>query len=576
MTFEEKRRGIFKHLREIYEKPVAEAWTDRFCSLLDQYEGMFSSFKAEKNRRLDDHSAILITYGDSLLDGPTESPLSTLHTFLQEYVKDVISTVHLLPFYPSSSDDGFSVVNPLEVESSLGSWEDIVGLGKDYQLMFDFVVNHLSRSNAWIQASLQGDPQYKDFVIEIEGAEDLRYVFRPRALPLLTSIGGKSIWTTFSEDQIDVNYHNPDVLLHMVEVLLVYMGKGASIVRLDAVAFLWKEFGTNCLHHPKTHAIIRFFAWIMEYLSPHCFLVTETNVPHRDNLSYFGNGHDEATMVYNFPLPPLVFHTFLSQDASALISWAQSLLLPSREVTFFNFLASHDGIGLMPVKGILNEKAIEAMVDHAVSQGGYVSRKNESDGSTSPYELNINYFSALSHFVEGETEEVAVKRFVAASAIMIFFRGIPGIYIHSLVGSSNWYGDAELETHRRRINREKLDYTSLRDELSNPVSRRARILNQLLVLLAFRKTEEAFSTTCEQCIPTMVNPACFVFARCPVDSVQNVLVVINISSDFQVLPFSSYASFVGTKVRDLMTGESIYVWSQLSLEPYQIKILKKL
>ena len=574
MTFEEKRRGVLRHLREIYDKSIAEAWNDRFCSLLDQYESLLSLHGTKSDGNLESHSAILITYGDSILDGQKESPLSTLHTFLETYVKDAISTVHILPFYPASSDDGFSVVDPTMVEPTLGSWDDIASLGKDYRLMFDFVANHLSRSNAWIQGALHDDPCYKDFVIEVEPGDDLRYVFRPRTLPLLTTIEGKSIWTTFSEDQIDVNYHNPDVLYHMVEVLLVYIQRGASIVRLDAVAFLWKEFGTNCLHHPKTHAIIRFFAWILGYLSPSSFLVTETNVPHRDNLSYFGNGHDEATMVYNFPLPPLVFHTLLSQDASALTSWAQSLLLPSKDVTFFNFLASHDGIGLMPVKGILDEKDIEAMADHAVSQGGFVSRKNESDGTTSPYELNINYFSALSNFSEGETEDVAIKRFVAASAIMIFFRGIPGIYIHSLVGSSNWYGDEMLKTQRRRINREKLDYGRLQEELSNPKARRTRILDQLLRLLSYRKTERAFSTTSEMQVPAIINPACFVFARCPDDSKQNLLVVINISSDHQVLPSSSFVSFVGTKVKDLMTGETMDSCLELSLQPYQIKILK--
>ncbi|MBI9096641.1 MAG: alpha-amylase [Sphaerochaeta sp.] len=597
MREEELRRHVYRNLREIYGSEEASLWLDAFSSLLLKYRELLGPRETPQDSRLDQHTCVLITYADSIIDEEHRPTLSVLHTFLKNHVGPSISTIHLLPFYPSSSDDGFSVVDPAAVSPPFGTWDDIRRLQEEYHLMFDFVVNHLSRSNAWIKGFLEDVLEYKDFAIEMDGDEDLRYVFRPRALPLLTKIGDKLVWTTFSSDQVDLNYHNPKVLLSMTEVLLSYVHKGASIVRLDAVAFLWKEFGTSCLHHPKTHAIVRFFAWVLSALSPESFLVTETNVPHRENISYFGSGYDEATMVYNFPLPPLVYHTFLSQDATALSAWAKTLFLPSKEVTFFNFLASHDGIGLMPVKDILNKDEIEAMASHTLKEGGFVSRKSEMDGSTSAYELNINYFSALCHIIKDESDALAVSRFVAASAIMIFFKGIPGIYIHSLIGSKNWFGDTSLQEHPRRINREKIIMQELEDELSDPQSLRFSVFSRMLALLEIRKREVSFSPLADQRVVETDKAGCFAFLRSFIQeenaehkhaekkpekqtdtkgkTVEEVLVVINISAKAQEFPSAWWTSLVGTDCVDLQSNCTVPATEALILEPYQVVLLKR-
>ncbi len=588
MRNEELSRHVFGSLREIYGTVEADHYLDAFLSLLLKYRDLLGPREKLQQSRLDQHSSVLITYADSVKDAQQSPTLSVLYAFLQQYVGSAISTVHLLPFYPSSSDDGFSVVDPIAVNPAFGTWDDVERLQEGYLLMFDFVVNHLSRSNAWIQGSLKDEAEYMDFAIEMNGREDLRYVFRPRALPLLTKIGDKLIWTTFSSDQVDLNYHNPKVLLSMTEVLLSYVYKGSSIVRLDAVAFLWKELGTSCIHHPKTHAIVRFFAWVLSVLSPESFLVTETNVPHRENISYFGNGYDEATMVYNFPLPPLVLHTFLSQDATSLATWAKTLFLPSDEVTFFNFLASHDGIGLMPVKDLLNKDEIERMANHTLEEGGFVSRKSESDGSTSAYELNINYFSALSHSMEDESEDLAVQRFMAASAIMIFFKGIPGIYIHSLIGSRSWFGDATLKEHPRRINREKIDIQQLEEQLSDPASLRSTVLEGMLHLLEIRKSEAAFSPLADQRVVDTENPGCFAFLRTfsreektrnsstmhGENTTEEVLIVINVTARTQEFSSDWRTSLVGNESFDLMTHTTYHHSEGLTLVPYQVVVLK--
>jgi sucrose phosphorylase len=349
--------------------------------------------------------AILITYGDQFR-APGEAPLRTLADFARRHLGGLISTIHILPFYPYSSDDGFSVVDYRAVDPALGSWNDVRRIGQDFRLMFDAVINHVSAGSAWFQAFLRGDPAYRDYFIVVAGGPDLSQVVRPRALPLLsrfaTPTGEQAVWTTFSDDQMDLNYANPDVLLEISDLLLDYAARGAEFIRLDAIAYLWKEIGSPCIHLPQTHRVIQLWRAMFDAVAPHVMLITETNVPHVENISYFGDGANEAQLVYNFALPPLALDAFHTGSARVLSAWAGSLSLPSDRVTFFNFLASHDGIGLNPARGILPEAAIEALVARAVAHGGQVSYKHNADGTQSPYELNVNYFDALSDPAGGD------------------------------------------------------------------------------------------------------------------------------------------------------------------------------
>ncbi|MBM3888201.1 MAG: sugar phosphorylase [Verrucomicrobia bacterium] len=359
----------------------------------------FSVSRDRPRLPLTEGDALLITYADQVRE-PGVAPLQTLAAVAEQYLTGVVSGIHLLPFYPWSSDDGFSVKDYFAVEPSCGSWEDIARLGGRFDLMFDAVFNHMSAQGEWFRRFLAGDPAYRNFFITVEGDPDLSRVIRPRALPLLTEFqtaaGPRKVWTTFSADQVDLSFKNPAVLLRALEALLFYVAKGARFIRLDAIAFLWKEIGTTCLHLPQTHQIIQLMRAVLDEVAPHVLLITETNVPHADNLSYFGDGANEAQLIYNFALPPLVLHAMATGNAEKLTRWARSLALPSDRVTFFNFLASHDGIGLNPARGILSDAEIDGLVALTFKHGGFVSHKNLPDGSQAPYELNINYLDALS------------------------------------------------------------------------------------------------------------------------------------------------------------------------------------
>ena len=530
-------QDIADHLSFLYGTTAAGPIESRLRALISSHQpGPASATPPlEPGRRLPltQRDALLITYGDQVRE-PGVAPLLTLGEFLDEHAAGAVSGVHILPFYPSTSDDGFSVVDYRAVDPELGTWDDVCRIGRRFELMFDAVFNHVSAHSEWFQAFLRDDPKYRTWFITVDGDPDLSLVVRPRALPLLTpfetAAGVKKVWTTFSADQVDVNAHEPELLLALVDALLFYVARGARFIRLDAIAYLWKEIGTPCIHLPQTHSVIQLMRAVLDRTAPDVMLITETNVPHRDNVSYFSDGSNEAQLVYNFALPPLVLHSLATGDATALTRWAAGLELPSDGVTFFNFLASHDGIGVNPVRGILGQDEIDALVARAPAHGGYVSYKHNADGTKSPYELNINYFDALSDPAGDEPEETRIGRFLAAQAIMLAMPGMPGIYFHSLFGSRGDRAGAESSGIPRRINRQKFERLELERELADPSSRRARVLFALKALLRQRQASAAFHPSGRWEVVT-ADPRVFALRRTSPDGAHTVLCLHNVSGD---------------------------------------------
>jgi glycosidase len=570
------------HLTFLYGADRAPALIERLRAILDRFQQRAARRPVRERptarERLTERDVILITYGDQVTE-PDKPLLRTLAEVLEKYVKGVITGVHILPFFPYSSDDGFSVVDYTTVDPKLGTWADVERLGCSFRLMFDAVINHISAQSGWFQGFLSGDPEFADFFIVVDEGTDLSQVVRPRALPLLTRVqmacGERLVWTTFSADQIDLNYANPDVLLRVIEILLLYIEKGAQIIRLDAIAYLWKKIGTSCIHLDETHRVVKLLRAILDAVAPHVILITETNVPHHENVSYFGDGADEAQMVYQFTLPPLVLHTFHTGDASYLSEWAAGLSLPSGSTTFFNFLASHDGIGVRPVEGILSTSEGQALVERTLDHGGHVSYKAEPDGSQTVYELNISYFDALSSLHAAEPLDLQVRRFLASQAIMLGLAGVPGIYVHSLFGSRGHRAGVEHTGRYRSINREKFRRHRLEQALADPASLRHRILYSYLHVIRTRAAHRAFHPNGPQQVLSL-HPALFVLLRTAPDGSEVLLCVHNVSDSGQslsiklgTLPFPHAG-----RVRDLITGAAFPVGAsgELSLQvgPYQV------
>ena len=539
--------------------------TDLLWQLVDNFNR--KNPQAQKkipHGQLTEKDVILITYGDQVQE-KGKPHLRTLAEFSERHLRNVISGIHILPFYPWSSDDGFSVKDYRAVDPKLGDWEHVERLSQSFRLMFDGVINHMSAQGEWFQKFLQNEEPYSDYFIAVKGTPDLSNVVRPRALPLLTEFetaaGKRKVWTTFSTDQVDLNFANPDVLLEIFDILLMYAQRGAQFIRLDAIAYLWKEISTTCIHLPQTHVVIQLLRAVFDEVAPHVHLITETNVPHQDNISYFGDGTNEAQLVYNFALPPLVLHTFRTGDASVLSEWASSLTLPSDRTTFFNFLASHDGVGLNPARGILSSTDIDSLVEQTLAHGGLISYKQNVDGTTSPYEMNINYFDALSNPSSGEPLDLQVDRFMAAQAIMLTIVGMPGIYFHSLFGSRNWKEGVNITKHNRTINRQKLQCDELEKQLVDKNSLCSKVFTRYRDLLLARSSTSAFDPYGGQKILD-VGKDVFAVLRISPDDSKHVLCLQNVTS--QELEIEN--PIKGT-VHDLLTNRSVE--GKILLKPYQ-------
>lgn len=475
----------------VYGKTFSEA---HLHMLLENIEKAASVITERRKMGWDEKDIVLITYADQF-SAKGEKALPVFTRFYNKWLSHSFSHVHLLPFYPWSSDDGFSVIDYHEVAPETGTWRDVAELKQTTSLMFDFVCNHMSAKSAWFANYLKQMPGYDDFFISVDPETDLSAVTRPRALPLLTPFtlhdgSVRHLWTTFSEDQIDLNFASPQVLIAMVDVLLHYLIEGARYIRLDAVGFMWKIPGTSCIHLEQTHQLIQLFRAITEAVAPGTVIITETNVPHKDNVSYFGNGENEAQMVYQFSLPPLVLHAVHSQDVSTLRQWAASLALPSTKTTWFNFLASHDGIGLNPLRGILPESEILSLVEKLQTEGALVNWKNNPDGTRSPYEINVTYLDALSTRESHDSERIA--RFILAHAVLLSFPGVPAVYIQSILGSRNDYDGVEHLGYNRAINREKYAADQIDCALEDKNSLRYPVYSALSQLIVLRRAEKAF------------------------------------------------------------------------------------
>lgn len=556
---------IKKLINYIYGESFSDAHLDVLLSKLEQAA---IDITEKRKSGWDEKDVVLITYADQF-SAKGEKALPVFTRFYNEWLARTFSHVHLLPFYPWSSDDGFSVIDYHSVAPETGSWQDVAELKQSASLMFDFVCNHMSAKSEWFANYLAQKPGFDDFFISVDPETDLSAVTRPRALPLLTPFklhdgSVRHLWTTFSDDQIDLNFASPQVLIAMVDVLLHYLAEGARYIRLDAVGFMWKIPGTSCIHLEQTHCLIQLFRAITDAVAPGTVIITETNVPHKDNISYFGDGENEAQMVYQFSLPPLVLHAVHRQDVKALCQWAGSLALPSTKTTWFNFLASHDGIGLNPLRGILPESEILSLVEKLQQEGALVNWKNNPDGTRSPYEINVTYLDALSSQDSPDDERIA--RFILAHAVLLSFPGVPAVYIQSILGSRNDYEGVERLGYNRAINRKKYTAGQVDLELNNKQSIRHKIYSRLSEFIAIRRGERAFHPDAQAMFESLDEQILKIVRVA--DNGERITALFNFSHNVHTV-YEEALSGV-----ELLSGQAID-GTELTLNPWQVMWIKE-
>ncbi|GHA09333.1 sucrose phosphorylase [Arenicella chitinivorans] len=558
---------VIDHLCRIYPDEDNNTLASRILEAMHLEQGAFT---AELHQNKWSESDLwVITYGDSILH-PDEAPLKTLKRFSDQYLKPEVSGLHILPFFPYSSDDGFAVINYAQVNESLGDWPDIEAIGADYDLMADLVINHCSQRSQWFENFKQRKDPGKDYFVEADPETDLSEVVRPRTSPLLcetqTLDGIRHVWCTFSHDQVDLDFANPELLIEMVRIIRRYLEQGVRIFRLDAVAFVWKEIGTNCVHLPQTHELVRLLRTLIEAHTEAAIVITETNVPNHENLSYFGNAN-EAHAIYNFSLPPLLLHALVTGTSAHLKRWQMSMPPAQTGTFYFNFIASHDGIGLRPANGLLSQEDLDELVNTMQSFGARISWRAVSGGTNEPYEINVALYDALQGTSKGP-DKWQQQRFLCAHAVMLALEGVPGIYIHSLLATQNDYDKLELTGHNRSINRHRWDYDALTAKLLDQASHHSQCFTAMKNLLKIRSQQPAFHPNAFQAV-LHLGDEIFAFWRQSLNRNQSIFCLHNMTDEIVEVPINSINLTSLDVWQDLISGDTYsFEDESLHIPPY--------
>ena len=574
MNPEHLSNTLKRHLETIYAG--VEGVKSEDCEqLCDELIGLMRAQQANTEparyiNHWDETDCLMISYGDSILQ-QGEKPLHTLKQFLDRYADGYINGVHILPFYPFTSDDGFSVLDYSSVNESLGDWNDIQSIAADYSLMSDLVINHCSARSPWFDNFIKDRDPGRNFFVTASPDDDLSAVVRPRTNPLLREVetvnGTQYVWCTFSHDQVDLNFRNLEVLKQFVSIIRQYLDSGVRLFRLDAVAFLWKQPGTNCLNLEQTHEIVRLLRTLIEHAQDDAIIVTETNIPNRENLAYFGNAN-EAHWVYNFSLPPLLVNSLITGDCHYLKQWMMSMPPARNGTAYFNFIASHDGIGLRPAEGLLTEGEINTLVETMQTFGGRISWRTGDQGQRKPYEINIALFDALQGTTHGP-DHWGLQRFLCAHAIMLALEGVPGIYIHSLVGTRNDYQRVENAGHNRAINRHQWQYSELQDRLADANSSEHLVFSGISELLKIRRQQSAFHPNATQ-FTLHLGSGLFGFWRQSIDRQQSIFCISNITDKVQTLNLSDINLIDNENWVDLISQLPCDgIMQSIAMQPYQ-------
>ena len=565
------KKRLHLHIERIYSTSLNETEIREFSDNI--YNLIISKKTLHTSPLLCDQwsekTTVLITYANSVISKNNTSPLSSLEKFVSSKCQQFIDTVHILPFFPSSSDDGFAVKDYYNVDDEFGDWKDIINISKSFRVMADVVINHGSSEGVWFKNFIKGEGRGHDYFLNFDNTFDITEVVRPRTSPLLNTFdthdGTRYLWCTFSKDQVDYNFNNPKVINEFVEIILYYLKMGITIFRFDAVAFLWKRIGTSCMNLEKTHEIIRLFRTIIDYLSPYTVLVTETNTPAAENVSYFGNGN-EAHWIYNFSLPPILIYSVLIGNASYLEKLTMSMPPSQIGTSYLNFIASHDGIGLRPVETFLTKIEVEKFTQLMENNGGKITYRSANTDVDEPYEINISLFDAMRETFSKE-KKLFIERYICIHTIMMSLEGVPAFYIHSLFGTENDYALYQKTGHNRSLNRGKRDYNKINTEDTN--TKESKIYNKLKELLLIRRNQAAFHPNALQFTLHLGNELYGIW-RQSIDKTQSIFCVTNITEEIVTLSLLDINLDDADKWHDLITQKAVEDnISNIELKQYQ-------
>ncbi len=582
MLNEEKQLEIISRLlAEIYIGHSAEKLLDVSSQLLQiiRTNSDIANLKKPFSEHLwDSSSAVLITYPDAV-SRKGETTLKTLSELLSRKIGGLANIVHILPFLRSTSDGGFAVSSHQELEDKFGGWEDIKNISEKYYLMSDLILNHVSSSHKWVQEFIQSKEPGSNYILSPEKIIGWEKVIRPRNsalfITLSTKEGVKNAWTTFGADQIDLNWQNPSILVEFLKLIALYLRNGITWLRLDAVAFIWKEKNTSCLHRQQVHQIVKFLRYLLEELLPNPVIITETNVPESENLSYLRSG-DEAHLAYNFPLPPLLLEALISNKADLLNKWLSNWPIFPPKTSFLNFTASHDGVGLRALEGLMDKERFHSLLVNCEKRGGLISHRRMENGEDTPYELNISWWSAMA---DGGIDPsfLQLQRFLLSQLLTMAIQGVPAFYLQSILASNNDFQSFGRSGQRRDLNREKFEADRLFYQLEDSQSLPSQILSVLKSAMKKRSQLESFHPESPMECLTIGRSDLIILRRG--ETKDKIWAIHNMTSSKLSLfltdkllgpNFKSSESYIDCLNNKLITD------MQMELSPYNVKWLKKI
>ena len=566
MIIQKDQKKIISILKKIYRQILTKQNIDLLKNEIVQLIEDFNKKNRLNKINISEKTSLVISYGDNIYSSQSSS-MKIFQKFFQKNLEKLFDTIHFLPFYPSSSDSGFAVKDHYQIDKKIGNWSDLKKISKSKKIMADVVINHASARGLWFKNFLKRKKPGKDYFLTVNSKFNTSKVVRPRDHKLLKKIKifekNDYLWRTFSPDQIDLNFKNPSVLLRFIKIIIYLINNGVTIFRLDAIAYLWKQNGTKCINLSQTHEIIKLLRVVTSLLNVQTLIITETNLPEKENLSYFGK-NNEANWVYNFSLPPLLIHAFLFENSSYLNQWSRKLPSTKHGNCYLNFIASHDGIGIRPTEGILNEKTLGSFLKRLKKNGSKFSYRKVQNKSKKVYEANITVFDALRKSDFDPKGLFFLERYVSAHAIMISFEGIPAVYFNSLFGKSNDEAKYIITGNNRDVNRYKWNFNNITTKLRDKKSKQSIFYRNIGALLEIKRKQKAFHPNASR-ININLGSKIFCFKRISKDKKQSIICMTNLSSKIQTPNFKKIGSY-----RDLLNSNLKFrEGNSLILKPFQ-------
>ena len=564
MLSKNNEKSLEKIFNKIYksENNINKFYIREIIYLINKY----NKNRKKEDLKINESTSLVICYGNSVTDGNKKS-LKVFNKFYKKYLKNNFDSVHFLPFYPSSSDSGFAVKDHYKIEPRLGSWKDVKLISKNCNLMADLVINHSSARGLWFSNFLKNKSPGKDYFFTVDKNFNSKKVIRPREHKLLKKIKlsneTKYLWRTFSPDQIDLNFKNPKVLIRFIKIIFNLINNGVRIFRLDAIAYLWKENGNTCINHTNTHNIIKFIRLVFNLLKTECIIITETNLPEKENLSYFGN-NDEANWIYNFSLAPILVYSLLFEDSNKITKWSKNFPIAKLNNNYLNFIASHDGIGMRPIEGILSTNTQKKFLSRLKKNGGEFSYRKVQGVKKKVYEANITLFNAFKCSDFDKSGIFGFERYMAAHTIMISFDGIPAIYFNSMFGNSNDNSKYIISGNKRDLNRYRWNKDKIEDHLKDQNSKQNKYYKNLSNILAIRGKQKAFHPNAIR-KTLKLGANFFGIKRVSTDNKQSIYCITNMTSKLQLLKVNKNIFYKRNLFNSKLTKKS----GKIQFEPFQ-------